>query len=171
MNQIPEKVVNFNAYNNVNKLIGVTGEVTLPNLEPMTETISGAGLLGEYESVSQGHFGSTPVEIQFRTLTDQSFSMQEMAGQVLTLRAAQQGYDVSKGVVSHRALKITLKGQPKGINPGKIGVNAATETTTVLEATYIKIEENGKVLLELDKINFIYVVNGKDQLAALRNMI
>jgi len=43
MNQnIPEIISSFNAYHNGTKLIGVTGSVTLPNLDAITEEVSGA---------------------------------------------------------------------------------------------------------------------------------
>lgn len=171
MNFIPEKVVNYNLYDDVEKLLGIGTEMTLPNFEPLTETISGAGILGEWESVSQGHFGSQSVEISFRNLGSQAIALQQMKDRMLVLRAAQQAYDVSSGGIQHRGLKISMKGQPKGLNTGKIAVNANTETTVVYEIMYIKIEEDGKVLVELDKLNFVYVLNGEDQLAGIRNLI
>lgn len=170
-NPIPEKIVNYNVYDDTNKLVAVTGEVTLPNLEPLTETVSGAGILGEYDSVSVGHFGPMSVEIQFRALLDKSFDLQRNKNRSIVLRAAQQSYDLASGVVSYRGLKITLKGQPKGLNPGKIGVNVQTETTSVLEVIYMKVELDGKVLLELDKINFIYKLNGEDQRGGMKKLI
>ncbi|WP_397443927.1 phage major tail tube protein, partial [Peribacillus aracenensis] len=54
-NPIPEKVVNYNVYDDTEKLVGLAGEVTLPNLEAMSETVSGAGILGEFDSVNPGH--------------------------------------------------------------------------------------------------------------------
>ncbi|MCT4543295.1 MAG: phage major tail tube protein [Vallitalea sp.] len=168
---IPEKVVGYNVYNGGGKLTGVTGEVTLPNLEAMSETISGAGIAGEYESPTPGHFGSTQIEIPFRTLYDTSFNLMVPKGQTLVLRASQQSYDVSDGQVKYRPLKITLRTIPKGIDLGKIGTGKPTETKNTLEVLYIKIEENGKVLLELDKLNFIFIVNGIDVLGPIRSQI
>ena len=46
---IPEVINDFNIYHTGNKVIGVTGEVSLPDLEAVTETISGAGILGEID--------------------------------------------------------------------------------------------------------------------------
>ena len=43
---VPEVVSNFNAYKNGNMLIGVANSITLPQFDPETETISGAGVLG-----------------------------------------------------------------------------------------------------------------------------
>ena len=34
-------------------------------------------------------------------------------------------------------------------------------SSVTLEVTYIKIENNGKTALELDKLNGVFVVNGK----------
>lgn len=48
-NPIPERVVNYNVYDDTEKLVGISGEIALPNFEAMTETISGAGIAGEYE--------------------------------------------------------------------------------------------------------------------------
>jgi uncharacterized protein len=170
MNPIPEKVANYNAYDDTEKLVGLTGEVTLPNLEAMTETISGAGILGEYESINPGHFSSMTIELAFRTLFQKSFSLMNYQGRSLVLRAAQQSYDVSAGQVSHRGLKITIRGTPKGLNLGTLAVGAATESTNVLEVVYIKVEENGRVMLELDKANSICIIDGVDVLKNVNNL-
>lgn len=170
-NPIPEKVVNYNVYDDTEKLIGISGEVTLPNLEAMTETISGAGILGEFDSVNPGHFGALTIELAFRTLFQKSFSLMRYRGRSLVLRAAQQSYDVSKGTISHRGLKITVKYSPKGLDLGKLAVGAATESKNTLEVMYIKVEENGRAMLELDKLNFVYIVDGEDLLQNIKKLI
>lgn len=170
-NPIPEKVVNFNVYDDTEKLIGLSGEVTLPTLETMSETVSGAGILGEYDSANPGHFGSMTVEMTFRTLFQESFTLMRYRGRSLVLRAAQQSYDVSSGEIQHRPLKITIRGLPKKLEPGKLAVGASTETKNAIEVLYLKIEENGKKLLELDKLNFIYIVDGEDMLATIKKLI
>lgn len=171
MNPIPEKVVNYNVYDDTDKIVGVSAEVTLPSLEAMAETISGAGIMGEYESPNPGHFGSITIEIPFRTLMDPSFTLMKNRGRPLVLRAAQQSYDVTSGKTSHRGLKVTIKYNPKGLNLGTLAPGTPTESTNTLEVLYIKIEENNRVLLELDKLNFVYIIDGEDQLAAIRSFI
>lgn len=170
-NPIPEKVINYNVYLDTDKLIGVAAEVTLPNFEAMTETVSGAGIAGEYESPTVGHFGSQTIEIPFRVLHDQSFKLMKIRGRSLVLRAAQQSYDVAQGRVNTRPLKITIRGIPKGTDLGTLAMNSPTETTNTIEVLYIKIEENGKTLLEFDKLNFVFIVDGEDLLADVRRMI
>lgn len=168
---IPDKIINFNVYSDTEKLLGVSGEVTLPDFEPMTETLSGAGILGEIESPTPGHFGSQEIEIQFRTLTQSAFKVFENDSNTFIFRAAQQSRAVTSNKSEVRPLKIVVKGASKGGNLGKLGVGAPTETTVKLEIYYIKVEENGETLLELDKLNCIYVVNGVDKLADIRNAI
>lgn len=170
-NPIPEKVVNYNVYDDNEKLVGITGDVTLPNLEAMSETISGAGIIGEYDSPTPGHFGSMTVELSFRTLYQKSFSLMRYRGRSLVLRAAQQSYDVSQGRIFHRGLKITIKGIPKNLELGKLAVGGSTETKNTLEVLYIKVEENGTKLLEIDKLNGICEIDGEDMLGDIKNLI
>ena len=168
---IPEMVVNYNIYNDNEKLIGVKADVTLPKLEPMTEVISGAGIAGEYETTIPGHFGKLEMDLSFNTICEDSLNLLIPGTKTLVLRASQQSYDVAGGEILHRALKIALKVLPKGVDLGKLSPGKSTETKNTFEITYIKIEENGKVLLELDKLNFIYIVNGIDILADIRSQI
>lgn len=170
-NPIPERVVNYNVYDDTDRLVGVAAEVTLPNFEAMTETVSGAGIAGEFESALPGHFGSQTIEIPFRVLMDSSFSLAKNSGRPLVLRAAQQSYDVASGKTQQRPLKITIKYQSKGFDLGTLGVGAMTESTNTLEVLYIKIEENNRTMLEYDKLNFIFIVDGVDLLKEIRDMI
>jgi P2 family phage contractile tail tube protein len=171
VNPIPDKVVNYNIYNDVEKMVGVAPETTLPNFEAMTETIGGAGIAGEFESPNPGHFGSNQMEISYRLINSEQFNLATPSAKVLTLRASQQSYDVSGGLLDHRPLKIIIKGMPKGIDLGKIAVGKPTEGKVTLEVLYIKIEENGETLLEYDKLNFIYVINGVDVFKDIRDQI
>lgn len=171
VNTIPEKVVNYNVYFDNEKLIGINAEVTLPKLEPMTETISGAGIAGEYESPVPGHFGKLETEITFNTVSKDSAKLLVPGCKTLIFRASQQSYDVAGGQMNFRPLKITLKVLTKGIDLGKLSIGKATGTKNTFETTYIKIEENGDTLFELDKLNFTYIVNGTDVLSNIRNQI
>lgn len=53
---IPGVINNFNLYNDGTVLVGLTGEISLPDFEGMTETLSGPGILGEIEEVIIGQF-------------------------------------------------------------------------------------------------------------------
>lgn len=170
-NPIPEKIVAFQMYNEGEKLVGITGEVELPEFESMTSTISGPGILGEVESPNVGHFGSQQLTIPFRVLSKEAMALYEPKGQTITLRADHQSFDVANGKIAHRSLKIVVRGIPKGLKPGKLAAGNGTESEVTLELYYIKIELDNFTLLELDKYNSIFIVNGKDYLEDVRNNI
>lgn len=171
INAMPEKVVNYNVYLDNDKLVGIKADVTLPKLEQMTETISGAGIAGEYESAVPGHFGKIEMDITFNSVSEDSTKLLIPGAKSLVLRASQQSYDIAAGGTNYRALKITTKVLSKGVDLGKLSPGKSTETKNTFEVIYIKIEENGNTLLELDKLNFIFIVNGVDLLADIRNQI
>lgn len=113
MENIPEIINGFNAYNGGDKLIGVSAEVTLPDLEAMTETISGAGILGEYEATNPGHYGAIEIEVPFRVLYGDIFELVNTAGSVnLTLRGSIQTSDGS-GNKKFVGMRVVVVGTPK----------------------------------------------------------
>lgn len=171
VNTIPEKVVNYNVYLENDKLIGTQADVTLPKLEQMTETVSGAGIAGEYESAVPGHFGKIETDVTFNAIMSDSAALLTPGSKSLIFRASQQSYDIADGKSEFRPLKITLKVLSKGVDLGKLSPGKSTGTKYTFETLYMKIEENGKVLVEMDKLNFIFIVNGVDVLADIRNQI
>ncbi|WP_411410968.1 phage major tail tube protein [Niallia sp. BSM11] len=168
---IPDKVANFNVYDDKSKLIGISGEITLPTLEAITSTVSGAGVLGEIETPNVGHFGSMSIEIPWRTLLDTTFNFASHAGRSLVLRGAIQQVDSNNGALSYLGVKITMKYMSKGLDLGKLSQNSGMESKNTLEVFYIKVEIGSKTTLELDKLNAVYKLNGKDQLAAINKLI
>lgn len=166
---IPEKINLFNAYSAGNKLLGLTGEVKLPEFEPMSETISGPGLLGEIDAPTPGFFGSTEQEVPFRTLYDDVFSLMSPLDAVdLTFRGSIQMVNGSGGY-DFVGCRVVERGRLKKFTPGTLKQGSPMEASISIELTYILIEVDGKSKLELDKVNGIYKVDGKDILAKARS--
>lgn len=165
---IPEKLVAYNLYNVGEKLIGSEAEVEMPSFESITNEISGTGILGTIESPTPGHFGSIVMAITFRTVSAEAAKLNEPRAQQIMLRGDQNSYDSSGGKIMHRGLKVVARGMPKKFALGKAKAGESTGTSVELELTYIKVEDDGFVLIELDKYNYIYVVNGVDYMAEVR---
>lgn len=170
-NPIPEKLVAYNVYNEGEKLVGISSEIELPEFESMSTAISGAGMLGEVESPNIGHFGSQQITIPFRIISEEAMKLYEPKGQTITLRADHSSYDVANGNIAHRALKVVIRGIPKSLKPGKVSNGNPMESEISLEMYYIKISLDNLTLLELDKYNNVFIVNGKDYLEQVRNNI
>lgn len=166
---IPEIINNFNAYNNGNVLIGVTGSVALPTFDAITETISGAGILGEYETGVVGMYSSMPQEIPFGILDDDVFSIMDPGELVdLTFRASAQSTVKSTGAVNYKGMRVVERGRLKNFNPGTLELGKRMGSSVTLELLYILIEIGGKKMLEYDKLNAVFIVNGKDLLEKVR---
>ena len=162
-NYIPEKINDFNTYLDGNKMIGVAASVTLPEVKMKTSTVSGAGINGEIDSPTIGQFESMEQEIDFNVLYSSAMDMLSPLSVVnLTLRAAQQVYDKTGGY-AFKGLRVVEMGRVKTFNPGKV------EKVT-LELTYLLVENDGSPLLEVDKLNGVYKVNGVDMLAGISEL-
>ena len=152
-------------------MIGVAASVTLPEINMKTSTVSGVGVNGELDSPTIGQFESMEQEIQFNTLYSSAMDMLSPLSTVnLTLRAAQQVYDKTGGY-NFKGLRVVEIGRVKSFNPGKVEKGEAMEATITLELTYIMIEVDGVQLLEVDKLNGIYKVNGNDMLAGVNSLV
>lgn len=55
--------------------------------------------------------------------------------------------------------------------PGKIKPGEGMDAKVKLELTYLMIENDGQQIIEIDKLNGIYRVNGEDMLADVSALI
>jgi P2 family phage contractile tail tube protein len=170
---MPETLHSFNVYDMNDKLLGQTGEIKLPNFNMMTETISGAGILGEYDAPVVGQFQSLTMEINFRTLNSALSQVMRETSDFLYLRGDQQYYDHTDGRTKHIGLKITIRRRPRAFDSGKMERATVMNSKVTLELYYIKIEDttNRITLIEFDRFNFIYIVNDEDLLEEVRRNI
>lgn len=167
---IPTKVNRYNVYNEAERLLGVGEELTLPDFEASSETVSGAGILGEIDDPTIGYFGNQEMEIPFRVLDQEAVDLLDMTRAVrLTVRGAVQVTD-SEGDIIPQAIRVVVRGRASKFSPGKLKAGTAMETRVTLTLLYILIEIAGKSVLELDKLNEVYKVNGKDMLAKIKEM-
>lgn len=169
---LPTKINAYNVYNGGTRLVGISDEVTLPDFEALTETISGPGFLGEIDEPLLGHFGASEMEIPFRTLNEEMFDLLSQGSAVnLTLRMSTQAIQESTMATDFMPSRVVIKGKSKGFAGGKAKQGEGTGSSVKTEIIYILIEVNGKKKFELDKINFVYKVNNIDLLAKVRGQV
>ena len=168
---IPEVIHNFNMYNTGNKLVGITGEVPLPDLEAITATIAGAGLLGEYESPVPGHFGSLEQETGFRVIAPDYFKMADPTQPVeLVLRGAIQYTEKATQKLDYMGMRVVFRGRCKKMAIGTVKQHDVMDSSITQELTYYMVEMDGKEKVCLDKINGVYRINGVDVLSKVRQL-
>ena len=163
MPKIDETVIGFAVYEDATEYIGIS-EVTLPEISNITEEISGAGIGGKIESVILGAIEAMSLTLNFRTVTNNAIKLHDG-------RAAQQQKDTVKGTTEVVSVKHILVITPKKLNPGKVATAAAAEVSGEYAVSYYATYIDGKKKLEIDPLNYIYYVNGKDYLADVRKAL
>ena len=142
----------------------------LPELEALTETLSGAGISGEIDDPAIGQFSAMSMDITFRLLDREAASMLDMRKAVkLTVRGAQQTLD-TEGNTLFRSMRVVVRGKATKISLGTVKRAGTMDSSVSLSVTYLLIEVDGETLLELDKLNQVYKQFGQDMLAEVKEM-
>lgn len=168
-NLIPELIAEYNAYTDGDKLIGVTGKTDIAELNCMTESISGAGIGGAYDSTVPGQMESSKQTINFRTLNKGAFKLAKVGDPVnITLRASHQLTDRNTGALTYQPIRVVEKGRFLSLKLGGMENGKPMDGSITFEVLYQLIEINGEQLIEFDKLNGIFKQNGQDVMADIR---
>lgn len=167
MAKIDETVIGFATYEDGKEYVGIS-EVALPEVSSITEEITGAGIAGKIESVILGAIEAMTLTLDFRTVTNNAISLHEPRKHNIDLRAAQQQTDTVKGTTEVVKVRHCLVITPKKLNPGKVASASAAEVSGEYAVSYYATYINGRKVLEIDPLNYIYEVNGKDYLKDVR---
>ena len=87
----------------------------------------------------------------------------------LTLRGSMQVMNSATGGTDYVPVKIVVRGKATTSSLGKFVKGKKGEPEIELEILYLKVMINNKTTLELDKLNSVFAVNGKDMLAKVRS--
>ena len=165
---IPEKLIGFAVYNEGADLLGIV-DATVSAFQALSETVKGAGLAGEYNSPTLGHYGSITVTLTWRTVTKEGATLLANNGHELELRGSIQVRDPATSKLSSKPLKFAIRGNGLSFDPGKLDMATVQGTTSVIEVAYIKMTYDGEEIFELDKFNYICKINGVDVMESVRS--
>lgn len=169
--KVPQVINKFNLYRNGTKLIGTSGEVELPEITNLTDTIEGAGTGGNLEVPVIGLTDTMDMQIPFTTLSRDAFSLMNPGETAdLALNGAIQCMDGGTGKVGYSQMSVSVRGLVKTFTPGTVKAGAKMESSVTLSLSYYKIVIDGTTMLEIDKLNGVYIVDGEDILKEVRNM-
>jgi P2 family phage contractile tail tube protein len=165
---MPRKLKGFNLFHNGKNFAGEVAEVALPKLTRKMEDYQGGGMGGPIKV----DFGQEGIQIEWtcggfmREVLEQ-YGITKHDGVLLRFAGGYQREDAD----SYDALEIVIKGRHMEIDPGsaKPKEDTAFKITTV--ASYYKLTVNGGDVIEIDFINMIEKINGRDLLAPLRAAI
>ena len=170
-NEIPELLQDFRVYESGSSDVKGIVDAQLPSLEALTETVKGAGIGGEYDAPVTGHYKSVTLGLKYRTITDFLLGLSAPKVHELELRGGIQSQDGASGTIRTIPVRVATRCRPKKTDPGKFEVGAGSDASNEFEVTYLKITLDGADKIEIDKINYICVIDGVDYLAALREAL
>ena len=166
-NTVPERLIGFRVYSESGDLLGIA-TVDLPEIEAMSDTVSGAGIAGEVESPILGHFGSMTTTFTWRTIERKAMDLCKQTGHSVEVRGSQQLYNASTGEYSTASVRVSMRITPKTTSLGTFETGATTDTEQEFEVLYLKVYVNSLEVLEIDKYNYIAKFNGDDLLTRVR---
>lgn len=148
-----------------------TTSIKRPSLEIMTESMKGAGIAGEIDLPSMGQLGALSYEIGFKRTNKEAVKLFEQKTQHLETRWVTDVLDATDSKLGTCANKEIVKGIPKSLDLGSLEGNSANEATVTLEILYYKFIQDGVTLIEIDKLNNVFIVNGTDYAKKLREAL
>lgn len=153
---IPDKINSFNAYVDTvdaeHKIIGISGEIQLPKLESMSETLHFAGSGGEIDSPTVGQYKSTTIQISFTNISKEGMELAGDDSKPLILRGAQEFIDPETNKKSFKGRVITIMGMTKEIDYGKLKMGGNGEPSITKEVTMYKDVLDGETITEFHKL-------------------
>ena len=164
---IPEKLIGFECYDEGDMMVGIA-DVVMPNFAYMLETVQGAGIAGEFETPTVGLFQSMTTTINWRILTDENMIYVGPKVYHFAFMGSKQFLNHSVGELEQQMLKVVMRVLPKTITMGNLQQGAQMGTSGEFEVLYIKVTLNDRELVELDKVNYKFIVNGTDYLETAR---
>lgn len=161
----------FSVYLKGSKSISCASGIELPDLKVKTETVDGAGVLGEYNEPAMGQYEDLVMKIPFTHLSTEACSLlNTLEPPEITIRGVQQNI-TDPGRSTAKGLRIVARGKCTTFSPGKLEKGKKTDTSIELSLLYYKVEIDGVVVFELDKLNYICVINDVDVMAQVRALL
>jgi len=167
---LPKKLKHQNLFNEGESFVGQCGTVTLPTLARKMEAWRGGGMDGPVK-VDMGH-SDDGIQLEW-TIGGWGLSVLRQFGAVradgVMLRWA--GSIQRDDTAEISAVEVVVRGRHEEIDFGDSESGEDTEHSISTTCTYYKLSIDGNVEIEIDLLNFIFVVNGEDRLAEHRAAI
>lgn len=162
-----DKLIQYEAYLNNSTFIG-TSTVDLPSLSQASDEVKGAGIMGAFEMPTLGHFESMTTTLNFTAVEPDAADLLIPEWQMLELRGVQQIADTAATGLPVEGIKYVMKVMAKNAEEGSLETAVSIGGSVELEVAYYKKVVGGKTLIEIDKLNGKYVINGKDYYAGVK---
>jgi hypothetical protein len=170
MSKVSESTINFTVFEGGTQYYGMA-KAKLPSISNIMQEIEGAGIAGKYESSILGHINAMTLGLNFRNPTEDAITLMEPREHTIELRVPVQELNRVSGRKLVTAFKHVFILTPKTLDLGEVAPAAAGNPSGEYAVRYWAIFIDGKNVLEIDMLNFIYKVNGTNYLAEVRKAL
>ncbi len=166
-NKRTEAYIDFLVYRNSREMMGVA-KAKLPDIKFLTQTISGAGVAGNVESVLKGMMDTMTLGLDFISATDAAVELAAPVKHNIDLRAAEQQWNRTNARSEVASTKYVLVVIPKTTSPGGIAPASPADASGEYAVYYYAAYKGKKQLWEIDPYNYICKINGVDYMKEVR---
>lgn len=174
MTKIATKTIQYAIYDRTSgsaKFVEDTTSYTRPELAMMTDGITGSGIMGEIDLPALAQLDSMEFELVLNNTNERAIAMFAPGAHTMESRWVTNVLNTATGSSEIQANKEIIKYLPKSLDMGDVENNETNEATLTGEVLTYQYIINGKTVIKIDKLNNVFVVNGKDYAAAIRNAI
>ena len=139
----------------------------LPSIENGSTEVKGAGILGALDMPSSAQLNAMTFSASMRSMTKQNITCSAPGTHNIELRFVKD-VKTDNGEMVPQGTKIFITGVFKKYDPGKVEENGTMDGSIEYEVLRYRIIINGEEVLLIDKVNFIYKVNGIDYMEKVR---
>lgn len=142
-----------------------TASVDLPKIAYQTQKVTGAGIAGEIEVPLLAKLESLKVKLRWHALSPEVSYLARQDPHDIALYGAINKYDTAKGILGVMPVRIEFRGLTKVTETGAFKPNEFMDSATEFEIIALKITIAGEVAFELNKLDYIFKVDGEDYVA------
>lgn len=165
-----QSIIDFAVYEDSREFVGIAS-ATLPDMNFITQSLSGAGIGGNIEAVIAGHVDAMTLTLNFTTINEDTLRLSEPRLHQLDLRVAQQYEDNVASELKVKGYKHIFKVIPKSDKAGGVApasqANGSGEYAVRYWATFL----DGEKIREIDPLNNICYINGVDYNEPIRKAL
>lgn len=167
---LPRKLKHLNLFNDGNNYVGIVESITLPKFTRKLEKYRGGGMPGAVDVDLGLDDGALDTEFSIggtELLLFKQMSQATADGIQLRFTGSIQRDDTGEV----QAVELVTRGRYKELDSGEWKTGDSNTTKVSCTNSYAKLTINGEVVYEVDLINMIELVGGKDMLDAHRKAI
>jgi P2 family phage contractile tail tube protein len=169
---IPNQLNNFNAFwgGTAGQVLGIA-DASLPDIQNEVDQLKGAGIMGTIDVPILCQLQPMRVTLNFHDVTSNYIAMLAQQSNQLTLMAALQQMDSQTQALSIVSWRIAMNVLPLRGNLNKMETGTKSQPGVEFSIPSLQMWYNNQPVVQIDVVNYIYMVNGVDYAAPIRAAI